>query len=95
MFFREEEGEKREAELRREVEERDKQHRENVERLQIQVRGTLSMCVCVDLRYFTERFFVVIVSHCLSQLAQQDRKDAASERKKHSVDSGKRLYKRF
>ncbi|XP_028283431.1 neurabin-1-like [Parambassis ranga] len=58
---REEEGGKREAELRREVEERDKQHRENVERLQI-------------------------------QLAQLDRKDAASERKKHSVDSGPDWY---
>lgn len=37
-FFREEERENREAELRREMEESDKQHREMIERLQIQVR---------------------------------------------------------
>lgn len=37
-FFREEEREKREADMRREMEERDKQHREIVERLQSQVR---------------------------------------------------------
>lgn len=38
FFFREEEREKREADMRREMEERDKQHRETVERLQSQVR---------------------------------------------------------
>lgn len=38
LFFREEEREKREADMRREMEERDKQHRETVERLQSQVR---------------------------------------------------------
>lgn len=37
-FFREDEREKREADMRREMEERDKQHRETVERLQSQVR---------------------------------------------------------
>lgn len=39
VCFREEERESREADLRREIEERDKQHRDTVERLQIQVRG--------------------------------------------------------
>lgn len=39
MCFREEERENREVDLRREMEERDKQHRDTVERLQIQVRG--------------------------------------------------------
>ncbi|XP_008300787.1 neurabin-1-like [Stegastes partitus] len=53
---REEEGEKREADLRRELEERDKQHRDTVERLQI-------------------------------QMAQQEGKEAVTERKNHSVDS--------
>uniref|UniRef100_A0A3P8TFG9 Neurabin-1 n=1 Tax=Amphiprion percula TaxID=161767 RepID=A0A3P8TFG9_AMPPE len=52
---REEEREKREADLRQEMEERDKQHRNTVERLQI-------------------------------QMAQQDRKEAVTERKNHSVD---------
>uniref|UniRef100_A0A3Q1GEZ5 Neurabin-1 n=1 Tax=Acanthochromis polyacanthus TaxID=80966 RepID=A0A3Q1GEZ5_9TELE len=53
---REEEREKREADLRQEIEERDKQHRNTVERLQI-------------------------------QMAQQERKEAVTERKNHSVDS--------
>uniref|UniRef100_A0A3B4Z5X6 Neurabin-1 n=1 Tax=Stegastes partitus TaxID=144197 RepID=A0A3B4Z5X6_9TELE len=56
--YQKEEGEKREADLRRELEERDKQHRDTVERLQIQVRGDFSIlhgftslrskCVCVS-----------------------------------------------
>lgn len=42
MFFREEEREKKESDLRREMEERDKQHRDTVERLRLQVRVDLS-----------------------------------------------------
>lgn len=45
FFFnsREEEREKREADLRREMEEREKLHKDTVERLQIQVRGDFSI----------------------------------------------------
>lgn len=42
-FLREEEGEKREADLRREMEEKERQHREMIEKLQIQVRGGFSV----------------------------------------------------
>ncbi|KAI3375061.1 hypothetical protein L3Q82_021580, partial [Scortum barcoo] len=78
---REEEREKREADLRREMEEREKLHRETVERLQIRVSGDSSI-----LCGFTScHFSVVIVSHCLSQIAQLERKEPVTNN--HSVDS--------
>lgn len=43
FFLREEEGEKREADLRREMEEKEMQHREMIEKLQIQVSGGFSV----------------------------------------------------
>lgn len=43
FLFREEESERKEADLRREMEEREKHYRETVERLQMQVRGALSV----------------------------------------------------
>lgn len=48
FFLRQEESEKREADLMREIGERDKQHREDVERLQMQVRASQA---CMDLLY--------------------------------------------
>lgn len=61
VFFREEEREKREAELRREMEERDKLHREAVERLQNQVRGGSSI-----LYGFTLWSLLFFCSHCFT-----------------------------
>ena len=63
MSFREEEREGKEADLRREMAEKDKLHRETVERLQIQVRGDFSVLygsALVSLPF--------PCSHCLSLL---------------------------
>lgn len=59
--LREEEREKREADLRREVEERDKQHRETVERLQIQVRGeVLDGFISLNLLFLCTHCFHIV-----------------------------------
>lgn len=57
-FLREEEGEMREADLRREMEERERQHRDAIERLQIQVRGDFSV-----LRGFISLNLTLLCSH--------------------------------
>lgn len=61
ILFREEESERKEADLRREMEEREKLYRETVERLQIQVRGALSIlhgCTLLSLPF--------LFGHCLT-----------------------------
>lgn len=92
-FFREEERVKREAELRREIEERDKEHRETVERLQIQVRRHFSQS-CLDVLQWTCHFSIVTVSHYSWQLARFERNEPEPESKNHPVDTpvtGKQL----
>lgn len=75
--------EQREADLRREMEEREKLHTDTVERLQIQVRGRFSIPNGFPL--LSRPFLCLNVSHWLSQMAQLERKEP--ERKNHPVDS--------
>lgn len=63
FFPRDEDREKREAELMREMVEREKLHRETVERLQIQVRGD-----CSVLYGFTLLSLAFLCSHCFTLL---------------------------
>lgn len=86
MCFREEEWERRAADLTRELEERDKQHRDSAERLQIQVRGDFS--IWNGLASLSLAFLLSLcLSHCLSQIAQQEKKEPVADRENHPVDS--------
>lgn len=61
FLFREEESKRKEADLCREMEEREKHYRETVERLQMQVSGALSIlhgCTLLSLPF--------LFGHCLT-----------------------------
>lgn len=91
MFFREEEREKKESDLRREMEERDKQHRDTVERLRLQVRVDLSPNwihlteLVVSLHRSCFLFFCFLT--VFLQIAQLEKKEPLMERKNHCVKS--------
>lgn len=63
-FVREEESKKQDAHLRREMEEREKLHRETVERLHIQVRGLRFLCWVRPRKWLLATASLCCISDC-------------------------------